>query len=149
MQCDDGETNFNLIACCRYLVDDTRRRTVERFDVPVKAIHIIFIIQLPKIAGGCQHFVAFQGGKWHSVHIDELVESNEQAPKIAQLLNRSVSDLFQPTHSAKSDDIEAEVVVEDPDFDSQNGGREVSFDDIKLNVYKTLRLSTQRSVQKL
>ena len=68
---------------------------MENFNVAVKCIHIIFIIQLPKIAGGCQHFVGFQGGKWQSVHIDEVLESNEQLPHIEQLVNRSVSDLFQ------------------------------------------------------
>ncbi|CAB4014178.1 Hypothetical predicted protein [Paramuricea clavata] len=106
VQCDNGEANFNLIACCRYLVDDTRRRTLEDFDVFKKPIHIIFIIQLPKIAGGCQHFVGFQGGKWQSVHIDELLESNEQLPQIEQLVNRSVSDLFQPAYLARGDEIE-------------------------------------------
>ena len=111
VQCDNGEANFNLIACCRYLVDETRRRTLEDIDDHVKPIHIIFIIQLPKIAGGCQHFVGFQGGKWQSVHIDELLESNEQLPQIEQLVNRSVSDLFQPADPARGD------VIEDMDVD--------------------------------
>ena len=71
----------------------------------MKPIHIIFIIQLPKIAGGCQHFVGFQGGKWQSVHIDELLESNEQLPHIEQLVNRAVSDLFQSAIPERSDDI--------------------------------------------
>ena len=72
----------------------------------MEPIHIIFIIQLPKIAGGCQHFVGFQGRKWQSVHIDELLESNEQLPQIEQLVNRSVSDLFQPAYPARGDEIE-------------------------------------------
>ena len=74
----------------------------------MKPIHIIFIIQLPKIAGGCQHFVGFQGGKWQAAHIDELLESSEQFPQIEQLINRSVSDLFQPENLANSDDIEGD-----------------------------------------
>ena len=69
----------------------------------MKPIHIIFIIQLPKIAGGCQHFVGFQGGKWQAAHIDELLESNEQFPQIEQLTNRSISDLFQPENSETGD----------------------------------------------
>ena len=107
VQCDDGEANFNLIACCRYLVEDNRRRTIQDIiQTFVKPIHIIFIIQLPKIAGGCQHFVGFQGGKWRSAHIDELLESNDQLPQIEQLINRSVSDLFKPESPASSDDLE-------------------------------------------
>ena len=113
VQCDDGEKNFNLIACCRYLVDDTRRRTIESFKA-VKPIHIIFIIQLPKIAGGCQHFVGFQGGKWQSVHIDELLESSEQLPHIEQLVNRSVSDLFRPANTSVDDE-----EIEESDVDER------------------------------
>ena len=75
----------------------------------MRPIHIIFIIQLPKIAGGCQHFVGFQGGKWQAAHIDELLESNKQFPQIEQLTNRSVSDLFQPENSKTGDVIAMEV----------------------------------------
>ena len=74
----------------------------------MKPIHIIFIIQLPKIAGGCQHFVGFQGGKWQAAHIDELLESSEQFPQIEQLINRSVSDLFQPENLVNTDGIEGD-----------------------------------------
>ncbi len=125
VQCDNGEANFNLIACCRYLVDDTRRRTLEGFNVPVKPIHIIFIIQLPNIAGGCQHFVGFQGGKWQSVHIDELLESNEQLPQIEQLVNRSVSDLFQSTIPVKSDDTDDMDLDQSRDASLLSGGKEL------------------------
>ncbi|XP_028416584.1 E3 ubiquitin-protein ligase rnf213-alpha-like [Dendronephthya gigantea] len=125
VQCDNGEANSNLIACCRHLVDDTRRRKIESFDGPVKPIHVVFIIQLPKIAGGCQHFVGFQGGKWQSIHIDELLESSEQLPQIEQLMNRSVSDLFKPVNLASSDDIESMDVDEHYDGD-------VRMEDIKL-----------------
>ena len=120
VQCDNGEANFNLIACCRYLVEDIRRRTIEDIiQTSVKPIHIIFIIQLPKIAGGCQHFVGFQGGKWQSAHIDELLESNEQLPQIEQLINRSVSDLFEPEKPARNDDIE-DMEIEQRPNDSQD-----------------------------
>ena len=85
----------------------------------MKPIHIIFIIQLPKIAGGCQHFVGFQGGKWQAAHIDELLESSEQFPQIEQLTNRSVSDLFQPENLKGGDDMEVEDMEVDPDDSSE------------------------------
>ena len=110
VQCDNGETNFNLIACCRYIVDGIRRDAVEEFKSsgkPIKPIHIIFVVQLPKIAGGCEHFVGFQGGKWQSVHIDELLESGEQLPLIQQLVNRSVSDLFKAENMRGPNNIDA------------------------------------------
>ncbi|XP_046861659.1 E3 ubiquitin-protein ligase RNF213-like [Xenia sp. Carnegie-2017] len=99
VQCDDRERNFNLIACSRYLLDQTRRKILEMFKEHTNPIHIIFIIQLPKISGGCHHFVEFQGGKWQCVHIDELLETNEQLPQLEQLVNHSVSDLFNLNES--------------------------------------------------
>ena len=81
----------------------------------MKPIHIIFIIQLPKIAGGCQNFVGFQGGKWQSAHIDELLESNEQLPQIENLINRSVSDLFKPENRERDGDIQAMEIDQRPD----------------------------------
>ena len=117
----------------------------------MKPIHIIFIIQLPKIAGGCQHFVGFQGGKWQSVHIDELLESSEQLPQIEQLVNRSVSDLFHPAYPARGDDIEnmnvnhedMNVDHEDMDVDIDagisNGSQELRIENTqvkeKCNIY--------------
>ena len=94
---------------------------MENLDEAVKPIHIVFIIQLPKIAGGCQHFVGFQGGKWQSVHIDELLESNEQLPHIEQLVNRSVSDLFQSANPSRSVDIKDMDVDENLDGSEERG----------------------------
>ena len=93
---------------------------------PVEPIHIVFVIQLPKIAGGCQHFVGFQGGKWQSVHIDELLESNEYHPQIEQLVNRSVSDLFRPEITLKDNNSEDMNVDESQDASSAIGVEQFS-----------------------
>ncbi len=98
----------------------------------MKPIHIIFIIQLPKIAGGCQHFVGFQGGKWQSVHIDELLESNEQLPHIEQLVNRAVSDLFQSAIPERGDDIEDMDVDESNDASSPSGSEELHAQNLEV-----------------
>ena len=99
----------------------------------VKPIHIIFIIQFPKIAGGCQHFVGFQGGKWQSVHIDELLESNEQLPHIEQLVNRSVSDLFLPANLSRVEDIEDIASDQNVDASSPNGSEDLRPESKKVN----------------
>ena len=107
-----------MIACCRYLAEETRHRTIEDIiQTSVKPIHIVFIIQLPKIAGGCQHFVGFQGGKWQAAHIDELLESNEQFPQIEKLINRSVSDLFQPEIEISIENLASGEDIEDMEVD--------------------------------
>ena len=100
----------------------------------MKHIHIIFIIQLPKIAGGCQHFVGFQGGKWQSVHIDELLESNEQFPQIEQLANRSVSDLFRSAIPERSNDIEDMDVDESNDASSPSGSKQLRAENLEVEI---------------
>ena len=83
---------------------------------------------------GCQKFVGFQGGKWRSVHIDELSESSEQLPRIDQLVNRSISDLFKQASAALSeahDDDDDDDDDDDNDDDDDGGGMEVDRDDIE------------------
>lgn len=122
MQCDDGESNFNLIACSRYLLVDTRRQTLEDVTGPKGAIHIIVVIQLPKIAEGCQNFVGFQGGGWRSVHIDELSEPSEQLPRIVQLVNRSVTEILKPLEGTTADDVEFMDIDDDSEENDENTG---------------------------
>ena len=57
-------------------------------------IHIAFIAQLPRIAGGAKSSVGFQGGKWITLHIDELRPPDDHIPKIDKLLRKPVSSLF-------------------------------------------------------
>ena len=60
----------------------------------LEAVHIVLIIQLPRIVGGCRNFVGFQGGKWISSHIDELRPPGRHTPSIEQLIDRPISELF-------------------------------------------------------
>ena len=55
VQCDCGDQNADLIACARYTVQ-LELQQVER--ERIHDIHVVFLIQLPCIAGGC--FTGFQ-----------------------------------------------------------------------------------------
>ena len=57
-------------------------------------VHIVMIVQLPHLVGGCQTFAGFQGGRWVSVHIDELRPPTGQIPAIEFMVDRSISELF-------------------------------------------------------
>ncbi len=61
--------------------------------------HIVFIIQLPRVAGGC--FVGFQGGQWLSVHIDDLRPQKDRV-SILTLKSKSVSSLFEAAILARA-----------------------------------------------
>lgn len=62
--------------------------------------HVVFIVQLPKQAGGTK-FVGFQGAKWYSVHIDELSPPRGFIFDLPNAINHSVSEMFKIYASAK------------------------------------------------
>ncbi|KAJ7339392.1 hypothetical protein OS493_005787 [Desmophyllum pertusum] len=96
IQCDSGDDNFNLIAGARHILLEERTNAPEMLNLPsIEPVHIVLIIQLPRIAGGCRNFVGFQGGKWLSTHIDELRPLDRHTPSIEQLIDRPISELFR------------------------------------------------------
>jgi len=65
LQCDSGDVHADLIACARYNISNeysqspmNKREVADSGDEQSAHVHIAFIIQLPRIAGGC--FVGFQ-----------------------------------------------------------------------------------------
>ena len=95
VQCDSGDDNFNLIAGARHILMEERNDAAELLNLPaIEAVHILLVVQLPRIAGGCRNFVGFQGGKWMSTHIDELRPPGKHTPSIEHLIDRPISELF-------------------------------------------------------
>lgn len=65
LQCDSGDVHADLIACARYnILNEYSQSPMNKSeakaagDAQLACVHIAFIIQLPRIAGGC--FVGFQ-----------------------------------------------------------------------------------------
>ncbi|KAK3585575.1 hypothetical protein CHS0354_036762 [Potamilus streckersoni] len=96
IQCDSGDTSANLVASARYCILDVHQQMKNRRTAPC---HVIFIIQLPRIAGGC--FTGFQCGLWHSAHIDDLRAQDEEMPSIMEMLGMSVGTLMERAVGAK------------------------------------------------
>lgn len=95
VQCDSGDENSNLIAGARHILLEERRNASEMLHLSsLEAFHVVLIIQIPRIAGGCRNFVCFQGGKWISAHIDELRPPGKHTPSIEQLIDRPISEIF-------------------------------------------------------
>lgn len=61
----------------------------------ISSSHILMIVQLARVAGGCPDFISVQGEGWLSVHIDELCPPREEIPPIQALEGRSVSAIFE------------------------------------------------------
>ena len=77
----------------------------------LEGVHIVVITQLPRIAGGCRNFVGFQGGKWMSVHIDELRPPGRHILSIEQLIDRPISMLFNGDRIEEDDAMSAVTVA--------------------------------------
>ena len=56
-------------------------------------VHVVFIIQLPRKAGGT-NFVGFQGGDWLSVHLDDLRSLKENELSFQSAIQCSISEIF-------------------------------------------------------
>ncbi|XP_046556283.1 E3 ubiquitin-protein ligase rnf213-alpha-like [Haliotis rubra] len=85
VQCGSGDRNQSLIRSAQYCVLD------ELHDA--RQFAVVFIIQLPNIAGGC--FSGFQAGKWHSLHLDELRQSTQDMPSMNELHKYSPASIFE------------------------------------------------------
>ena len=115
-------------------------------------VHIVMIVQLPRLVGGCQTFAGFQGGKWISVHIDELRPPVGQIPAIEFMVDRSISELFDvapcTTHCE-----EMEVAVEEQEQidiemeTSDHAANETVLD--KVNIISLLRSCIQAAVARI
>ena len=63
LQCDSGDLHSDLIACARYNIANEYSQLLavvdnSSIDGSTTKVHVLFIVQLPRIAGGC--FVGFQ-----------------------------------------------------------------------------------------
>lgn len=96
MQCDSSDQTLDLVACSRHLLIEECREMEKELDPDSAGFsHILMIVQLSRVAGGCSDFVGLQGEDWLSVHIDELCPPSEEMPAIEALVGRSVSRIFE------------------------------------------------------
>ncbi|XP_063404431.1 E3 ubiquitin-protein ligase rnf213-alpha-like [Mytilus trossulus] len=126
VQCDCGDQNADLIACARYTVQGELQQIPEEISTDV---HVVFLIQLPGIAGGC--FSGFQCGLWHSVHIDDLHPAPEEIPSVSEMHGKSVSALLATTKERPSE-VKMDVMEGDQMERMETNEEEVDLMDIEL-----------------
>ena len=158
VQCDAGDLNCNLIPCARHLLVEQRTTAEQDFVEsvgynPSSSVHIVLIVQLPRLVGGCPTFTGFQGGRWISVHIDELRPPTGQIPAIQFMVDRSVSELFDVAPSTiQADDMEvAEEQQAGIDIDMETTAEvssgETNLD--KVDIVSLLRSCVQAAVARI
>ncbi|KAK3096790.1 hypothetical protein FSP39_003301 [Pinctada imbricata] len=132
VQCDCGDQNSGLVACARYCIQDEINQQGEQL---LGRIHVVFVIQLPRIAGGC--FNGFQCGLWHSVHIDELRPPDSQMPTLEDMRRETVGALldaapYNISHSQEGENIDVEMSEETQDTEMTEEKLPVGVDDVVL-----------------
>ncbi|KAJ7339580.1 hypothetical protein OS493_005983 [Desmophyllum pertusum] len=159
VQCDAGDLNCNLIPCARHLLVEQRTTAEQEFIESVghdlsSFVHIVLIVQLPRLVGGSPTFTGFQGGRWLSVHIDELRPPTGQIPAIQFMVDRSVSELFDVAPSTtQGDDMEVEEEQEagTADIDMETtvdvSSRDTNLD--KVDIVSLLRSCVQAAVARI
>ena len=166
MQCDAGDVNRNLIPCARHLLVEQRTTAEEDFkenvgNDPSLFVHVVMIIQLPRLVGGCEAFAGFQGGRWLSVHIDELRPPTGHIPAIQFMVDRSMSELFDVAPSStRVDKIYVEAARDDMEVDEQceegidiemEASDQASGDAIadRVNIVSLLRSCVQAAIARI
>ncbi|XP_068161093.1 E3 ubiquitin-protein ligase rnf213-beta isoform X2 [Antennarius striatus] len=66
---------------------------------------VIFIVKVSRIPSQSQ-YIGFQGGLWHSVHIDDLRESEDMSVNLLDFCGTLISNLLNPTSSEHHEDQE-------------------------------------------
>ena len=156
VQCDAGDVNSNMIPCARHLLVNERASALQDFTEAVghdlSLVHIVMIVQLPRLVEGCQTFAGFQGGRWMSVHIDELRPPVGQIPGIEFMVDRSISELFDVAPSTTHCE-EMEVAVEEQEHvdiemkTSDHASNDTKLD--KVDIRSLLRSCIQAAVARI
>ncbi|XP_077863041.1 E3 ubiquitin-protein ligase rnf213-alpha-like [Saccoglossus kowalevskii] len=94
IQCEGEIKHTNLIECSRYIVQNERNEVFDNGETDHKfSRHVVFIIQLPRFAGSCSH--SLLGGKWRSVHIDEIRSPHAESPDTSAFEDRPLGAIFE------------------------------------------------------
>ena len=169
IQCYCGHLHSNLIACARHKVIDeivvpqssgkgdksseakSESNSKNKDKSKTKStVHVVFIVQLPRKAGGT-NFVGFQGGDWLSVHLDDLRPLKENEFSFQSVIQYSISEIFnnmyQSVTAATSEKTQTPLSLEQK-FESlamEKESEQPEYDQsLSLNIYKALHVTTDK-----
>ncbi|XP_033741837.1 E3 ubiquitin-protein ligase rnf213-alpha-like [Pecten maximus] len=120
VQSDCGDQNASLVACARYCIQDELQQLGYRVQANR---HAIFVIQLPRVAGGC--FNGFQCGRWHSLHIDDIRPEGDTL-RISEMRGKSVGSLIH--HAVLEETGHATEVSMETNVPEDQDGRQTDMD---------------------
>ena len=111
VQCDSGDKNVELIACARFLIADELRQHEQQQEREER--HVILIIQLPRIAGGC--FIGFQVNSSNFRHLiyHRVSETGGSQDDFATTFLGSFKSLVKQVRPVYSMILSSHVLLED------------------------------------
>ncbi|XP_078518528.1 E3 ubiquitin-protein ligase rnf213-alpha-like [Lissotriton helveticus] len=95
---DEPQSSKRLLACAKFCIADEKRKNCKG------ALYVVILTKLPRILGGC-NYLAFSGGEWQSLHLDELLTPKYFAGNLGKLSKMTISEMLidnVPRHTKAS-----------------------------------------------
>ena len=110
----------------------------------LSTVHVVFIVQLPRKAGGTT-FVGFQGGDWISIHLDDLRPQKENELSFQNAIQCSISEIFNKMYqSVTSTRLEKDVELASLEEELEQSKDSQQQQSLSLNVSLTLDSATNK-----
>ncbi|KAM4524138.1 E3 ubiquitin-protein ligase rnf213-beta isoform 2-T2 [Odontesthes bonariensis] len=100
MDLEESQCSDELIASAKYCTMNYMMSPVDR------TCWVIFIVKVSRIPSQSQ-YIGFQGGVWHSVHIDDLRDSEDMSLNLLVFCGTLISSLLKPALPENQSDNEA------------------------------------------
>ncbi|KAL0964856.1 hypothetical protein UPYG_G00329960 [Umbra pygmaea] len=96
MDFEESQCSDELIASAKYCT----MNYLTTQDSDLSLCYVLFITKLSRIQSGGSQYIGFQGGVWHSVHIDDLRDTDDMSLNLSVFCGMPISQLLPPAHSA-------------------------------------------------
>ncbi|XP_040977593.1 E3 ubiquitin-protein ligase rnf213-alpha-like [Aquila chrysaetos chrysaetos] len=85
---DEPQSSKRLLACAKYCITDEQRRSASPH-----LLHVVLITKVPRVLGGCS-YLAFDSGKWKSIHLDDLMPPENFKANLGHLSKMTIAEIF-------------------------------------------------------
>ncbi|XP_065534709.1 E3 ubiquitin-protein ligase RNF213-like isoform X6 [Lathamus discolor] len=88
---DEPQSSKRLLACAKYCIIDEKRKSTG-----TGPSHVVLATKVPRVLGGCS-YLAFGSGEWMSVHLDDLMPSDDFTANLGHLTKMTIAEIFMTT----------------------------------------------------
>ncbi|XP_054899206.1 E3 ubiquitin-protein ligase rnf213-beta [Poeciliopsis prolifica] len=106
MDLEESQCSDELIASAKYCTMNYMA------SMDVQMCWVIFIVKVSRISSQSR-YIGFQGGFWHSVHIDDLRDSEDMSLNLSDFCGTLISTLLKPAQQENQDVSEGMSLIND------------------------------------